>query len=600
MSNQTGTDGFQVFLPSVSNGPNTADAKRVVVDPVTRIEGHLRLEIQLANGQVGDAWSAGTMFRGIETILQGRDPREAWVFAQRLCGVCTTVHSIASVRAVENALGVRVPDNARILRNLLEGSQFIHDHVIHFYHLHALDWVDVVNALQADASATSNLAQQNNPGWPNNSAAYFQGVKDRLAKFVSSGQLGLFANGYWGHPAYKLPAEGNLLAVAHYLEALEWQADFVKMEAMIGGKNPHPQTYLVGGMATPVNKNSSDAINPALISSMRAKIASGLNFVSKVYIPDLILIAGFYPEWASLGGGYGNFMSFGDFPQDFDDSRANLWMPAGIIVNKDLANPQAVDLSKVKEYIAHSWYTYPDGDASGVHPSEGQTNPNYSGPQAPYDFLNVDQKYSWLKAPRYQGMPMEVGPLARVLVAYARGHALIRQLVDSTLAKLGLNQAALFSTLGRVAARGIETLAIAQQMDGWLNQLEANMNSGNNAIHTNSAWDPAGWVVQNPVGVGMTEAPRGALGHWVKINQATKKIDNYQMIIPTTWNGSPRDEKGQRGVWEEALVGTPMARADQPLEVLRTIHSFDPCMACAVHVVDTTGVELMRVIVEHM
>jgi hydrogenase large subunit len=596
MSNQSGNS---VYLPLVMGG---SSSKKIVVDPVTRIEGHLRLEIQVQNGQVQDAWSAGTMFRGVEMILKGRDPRDAWLFAQRLCGVCTTVHSIASVRAVENAIGITIPENAMLLRNLLEASQFIHDHVIHFYHLHALDWVDVVNALQADVNKTSQLALQNNLGWPNNSPSYFQTVKDRLTIFVNSGQLGLFSNGYWGHPAYKLPAEANLLAVAHYLEALEWQADFVKMEAMIGGKNPHPQTYLVGGMAIPTDKNAPEGVNLTMIANMRAKIQKGLDFVTRVYMPDLVLIAKYYPEWANLGGGYGNFLSFGDFPQTRDNLRTDLWLPAGVITNKDLANLKALDQSKIQEYVSHSWYTYSGGDSAGVHPSTGETSPNYSGPTAPYANLDTSAKYSWLKAPRYEGKPMEVGPLARVLVAYAAGHTRIRQLVDGTLAALGLSTAALFSTLGRVAARGIETQAIAEKMGDWLTRLETNLNTTgyNNAIHEQNHWDPSTWPAGTLNGIGFTEAPRGALGHWIKINAASKKIENYQMVIPTTWNGSPRDAQNQRGVWEQALLNTPLAVESQPLEVLRTIHSFDPCMACAVHLVDVTGSEVGSVLVEHM
>ena len=591
--------GNTVFLPALFNGEEKAvsGSSRIVVDPVTRIEGHLRLEVSVNNGKVADAWSAGTTFRGIEMILKNRDPRDAWVFAQRLCGVCTTVHAIASVRAVENALGVSVPDNARLLRNLLEGAQFVHDHVIHFYHLHALDWVDVVSALKADPKATSDLANRTNVGWANNSEEYFATVKSRLETFINSGQLGLFANGYWGHPAYKLPPEGNLLAVAHYLEALEWQSKYIRFQARLGGKNPHPQTYLVGGMAIPLDKTGSEAVTPAVLDTLQSYIQSGLDFVSKVYIPDLLLIASYYKDWASIGGGYGNFLSFGDFPMDNDASRGNLWIPSGVIYNKDISHPPvALDQAKIQEFVAHSWYDYSNGSQPGLHPSSGQTTPGFTGPQPPFDFLQVEGKYSWLKAPRYEGKPMEVGPLARVLVAYASGHARIRELVDSALGALGVGPEALFSTLGRVAARGIETLAIAEQMSGWLEALKNNVNQNNVAIHNSSRWSPSTWPA-SAKGIGFTEAPRGALGHWISIRDG--KIENYQMIIPTTWNGSPRDAQNQRGVWEQALINTPMAVADQPLEILRTVHSFDPCMACAVHVVDATGAPLVKVSVEH-
>jgi Ni,Fe-hydrogenase I large subunit len=528
----------------------------------------------------------------MELVLQGRDPRDAWAFTQRICGVCTTVHAIASVRAVENALGIVVPDNARIMRNLLEGIQYLQDHVIHFYHLHALDWVDVVSALSADPAATSSLAKSIS-SWPNSSAAYFAAVQGKLQVFINSGQLGIFANGYWGHPAYKLPPEGNLLAVAHYLEALDWQREVIKMHAILGGKNPHPQTYLVGGMATPVDPASPAAINPNRIAQLKSLAAQGLDFVSRVYYPDLQLIASLYPEWAAMGGSTGNYLSVGDFPVDNSGNRGAFYLPRGVVWNNNLASPPPdVDQNQIKEYVAHSWYSYAAGDGAGLHPAQGETRPNYTGPQSDYDFLNTDGKYSWLKAPRYSEAPMEVGPLARVAVAYAAGHPRIKQLADELLAKLGLPSAALFSTMGRVAARGIETLAIAEQLNGWIGQLEANMNSGNLAIHNKTRWEPATWPAE-AVGWGTTEAPRGALGHWVQIKNG--KIANYQAIVATVWNGSPRDAAGQRGPWEESLIGTPVADSLRPVEILRTIHSFDPCMACAVHVVDAAGSEVTRI-----
>jgi len=570
-----------IYLPIVETSPITK--QRIVIDPITRIEGHLRLEVTIENGVVSDAWSSSTMFRGIEPILKGRDPRDAWLFAQRLCGVCTTVHAIASVRAVENALGITAPDNARLVRNLVEAAQFVQDHVIHFYHLHALDWVDIVSSLSADPNATSSLAQSISD-WPNSSPQYFNDVKGRIQALVDSGQLGLFANGYWGHPAYALPPEGNLLAVAHYLEALDWQREYIKFQVTLGGKNPHPQTYLVGGMALPVDQTSSAAINPLKIAQLRSLASKGLDFVSKVYIPDLLLVASFYKEWANLGGASGNYLSFGDFPNDNSGNPASLWLPQGVVFNKDISiPPQPVDQDLIQEYVTHSWYSYPEGDLSPRHPYQGETIPNYTGPQPPYNYLQVEGKYTWLKAPRYNDQAMEVGPLARMLVAYAAGHTRVKDLVSQVLSKLSVGPEALFSTLGRVAARGIETLVIAERMGGWLDELEANINNGDLAIHNGALWEPTTWP-QNAVGYGMTEAPRGALGHWVRIQNG--KIENYQMVIPTTWNGSPRDHNGKRGPWEEALIGTPVADPDQPLEILRTIHSFDPCMACAVHVID--------------
>jgi Ni,Fe-hydrogenase I large subunit len=591
----------KVFLPFVSSGsatvPPIPPGQKIVIDPITRIEGHLRIEVQINNGVVTDAWSAGTMWRGIETIMNGRDPRDAWLFTQRICGVCTTVHSIASIRAVENALGVTIPDNARILRNLMEGAQFVQDHVMHFYHLHALDWVDVTSALNADPAKASTL-QQSISTWANSNATYFQQVKTRLQNFVGSGQLGLFANGYWGHSAYKLPPEVNLLAVAHYLEALDWQQQFIKLHAILGGKSPHPQTYLVGGMATPVDPSNAASITPQRIAQLRALTDKALEFVTQVYIPDLLLIASYYKDWANTGGGYGNFLSYGDFPTDTSNDPTKLWLPRGVVVNKNLsAPPQPMDQNLIKEYIARSWYSYSGGDSVGKHPAQGETQPNYTGPEPPYQFLNTDGKYSWLKAPRYNNTPMEVGPLARMIVAYAAGHARVRELVGVVLGKLQVGPSALFSTLGRVAARGIETQAIAEQMGGWLTQLETNIRNNNLAIHNSTKWNPTSWPA-NATGWGTTEAPRGGLGHWIQIQNG--KIVNYQAVVPTTWNGSPRDAMGQRGIFEQSLIGTRVADPTKPIEILRTIHSFDPCMACAVHVVDAENREVTRVKVEAM
>jgi [NiFe] hydrogenase large subunit/hydrogenase large subunit len=496
------------------------------------------------------------------------------------------------VRAVENALGITIPDNARILRNLLEAAQFVQDHVIHFYHLHALDWVDITSALSADPTATSDLAQSISD-WPNSSSAHFQGVRERLQALVDSGQLGLFANAYWSHPEYKLPPEGNLLAVAHYLEALDWQREFIKMHAILGGKNPHPQTYLVGGMSIPVDPDSQEAINPQRIAQLRSLATKGLEFVQKVYVPDLLLVASFYPEWASLGEGVGRYLAYGDFPIDTSGDPAALWLPQGSVLDKDLGRPpRPLDHTQIREYVTRSWYSYGEGDGVGKHPWDGETQWNYTGPQPPFDMLDTDGKYSWLKAPRYNDMPMEVGPLARMVVAYAAGHSRVREVTNLVLARLDLGPAALFSTLGRVAARGIETLVIAERLQDWITELETNMQSGNLSIHNGALWDPATWPAQ-ATGWGLTEAPRGALGHWIRIENGT--IANYQCVVPSTWNGSPRDALGQRGPWEQALIGTPVADPSKPLEILRTIHSFDPCMACAVHVVDGDRREITRI-----
>jgi hydrogenase large subunit len=563
---------------------------RVVVDPVTRIEGHLRIEAEVDGGVVKDAWSSSTMFRGIELILKGRDPRDAWAFTQRICGVCTTVHAIASIRAVENAIGAVPPPNARLLRNLIIAAQCVQDHVVHFYHLHALDWVDIVSALSADPVKTSSLAESISD-WPLSSPKYFTGVRDRIKGFVDRGQLGPFANAYWGHPAYRLPAEANLMAVAHYLEALDWQREFIKMHAVLGGKNPHLQSFLVGGMATPVDPNSQAALNTGTIAGLKKFVASARDFVTRVYIPDLLAVASFYKDWAGHGKGVGNYLVFGEYPED-DTAQSKLFLPQGIIRSRDISKVEAFDQAKVAEYITHSWYQYQGGDQAALHPFQGETSPNFTGPNPPFERLDTDKKYSWLKSPRYGDEPMEVGPLARMLVAYASGHPRVKELVGAVLAKLKVGPEVLFSTLGRVAARGIETQVLAEKMGDWVDALAANMGSGELRIHDNSKWEPDTWPA-DATGSGLHEAPRGALSHWVQIHNGT--IANYQCVVPSTWNAGPRDAKGRRGPYEEALIGTPVADPQKPIEILRTVHSFDPCMACGVHVVDAKGHEITKV-----
>lgn len=566
---------------------------KIVIDPITRIEGHLRIEVEVQDGRVTNAWSSATMFRGIELILRGRDPRDAWVFTQRICGVCTTVHAVCSVRAVEDALGIQIPPNARLLRNIIEGIQYVQDHIIHFYHLHALDWVDIVSALDADPAATAQLAQSISD-WPKSSATYFKGVQDRLKAFVASGQLGPFNNAYWGHPAYKLPPEANLMAVAHYLEALDLQREIIKAHAILGGKNPHPQTYLVGGMASPIDPNSQAALNADSIAHLKSLFVKAREFTEKVYLPDVLAVAPFYLEWAGLGEGLGNFLAYGDFPltdTQSSDNPGDLFLPRGIILNRDLSTVYPVDHQKIAEYVTHSWYTY-DDESQPKHPWDGETRPNYTGPNPPYEFLDTDGKYSWLKAPRYDGKAMEVGPLARMLVAYASGHERVQYWVNTVLQRLGVGPEALFSTLGRIAARCIETVTVAEQLVSWTEELAARMGSGDLRIHELSHWDPSTWP-KEATGWGWLEAPRGALGHWVHIKDG--KIVNYQAVVPSTWNGSPRDANGQPGAYEASLIGTPVADPERPLEVLRTIHSFDPCMACAAHILDPSGREIVRV-----
>jgi hydrogenase large subunit len=563
-------------------------SQRIVIDPITRIEGHLRMEVSVdANNMITDAYSSGTMVRGIEKILVGRDPREAWAFAQRACGVCTTVHSFASIRSVENALGIKIPKAANLIRNLMITQQYVHDHVMHFYHLHALDWVDVVSCLSADPAQTSTIQQSISP-WPNSSPAYFAAVQKKVQAIVDSGQLSIFAGAYWGHPAYKLPPEVNLLAVAHYLEALDWQKDATKIHTIFGGKNPHPN-FVVGGVPMPIDLNSDTALNAERLSIINDSIDKMIAFVDQVYIPDLLAIAPYYLEYGGIGEGLGNFLTWGELPGEDNNDTSQFLVPRGVILNRDLSNiiePDPNDFQKMQEYIAHSWYDYSGGDQAGLHPWKGETTFDYTGPKPPYDYLEVDKKYSWLKAPRWAETAVEVGPLARVLMMYAKGHAQTKELVDSILSTLKVPITAVFSTLGRTAARAVETKVFADAMRTYYDDLIAEIKNGNTSTYNGTLWEPSTWPA-TAQGFGYMEAPRGALGHWIVIDHG--KIANYQMVVPTTWNGSPRDHKGQPGAYEASLVGTTLAKPEWPLEVLRTIHSFDPCMACAIHMVDATG-----------
>ncbi|HEU4564711.1 MAG TPA: nickel-dependent hydrogenase large subunit [Gemmatimonadaceae bacterium] len=577
-------------------------ATKIVVDPITRIEGHLRIEAQADGGRITNAWASATQFRGIEIILQGRDPRDAWAFTQRICGVCTAVHALASVRAVEDALDIRIPQNANLIRNLIMGMQFVQDHVIHFYHLHALDWVDVTSALKADPAATSRLAASISP-WPNNSASYFKAVQDRVAGFVRSGQLGIFTNGYWGHPAYKLPPEANLMAVAHYLEALDWQRDVIRLHTVFGGKNPHPH-WVVGGVHSAINPNDTGTINAERLTDVRDMITRAQAFVEQVYYPDLVAIAGFYKDWAAIGGGTPNFLACGEFPDGDARDLDTLYFPRGIILNKDLTRVHKFDHTGVTEFVTSGWYEqYEKGPAAGLHPWEGETRPRYSGPKTPWatqgearnGYLQdqKDGKYTWMKAPRYENRPMQVGPLARVLVAYASGHKDVQALANEALGKLGVGPEALFSTLGRTAARGIETVLIARRMNVWFDRLVANIKNGDLTTFNRDKWEPDTWP-DEARGFGYNDAPRGALGHWVRIRGGT--IANYQAVVPSTWNASGRDPDGVPGPYEAALMDNhPLADPQRPIEILRTIHSFDPCIACGVHVLDAEGREVTSV-----
>jgi len=562
--------------------------KRIVIDPITRIEGHLRVEVEIRDGHIIDAYSSGTMVRGIEKILKGRDPRDAWAFTERVCGVCTTVHALASVRCVEDALDIVVPPNAEIIRNLMFCTQYMHDHVVHFYHLHALDWVDVVSALKADPAETSRIAMSISH-WPKSSIGYFSDLQKRLTRFVESGQLGIFQNGYWGHKAYKLPPEVNLLAVAHYLEALEWQKEIVKVHTILGGKNPHPN-YLVGGVPCAINMDEENALNIERLAMISTLLKEAQTFVEQVYIPDLLAVASFYKnEWGAIGGGLENYLAYGDLPLNGIRDATMFKFPRGIIMNRNLKEALEVDATsadEIQEFIAHSWYKYPDGNDAGKHPWEGETIFNYTGPEPPYEQLNVEGKYSWMKTPRWKGNSMEVGPLARMLVGFASGKDEFREVITFALKELDVPVEALFSTLGRTAARGLETKLIAGWALEFYDQLLTNIRTGDHRTFNHEKWDPRLWP-DEAKGVGLSEAPRGALAHWIRIKDSL--IDNYQLVVPSTWNASPRDPGGQRSAYEASLLGTPVADPEKPLEILRTIHSFDPCIACAVHLYDEKG-----------
>ena len=544
--------------------------KRIIVDPITRIEGHLRIEVEVEGGKVVNAWSSGQMFRGIEMILLGRDPRDAHHFVQRSCGVCTYVHAISSVRAVDDAVGVTIPANARLIRNLLHGAQYQHDHLVHFYHLHALDWVDIVSALKADPQKTAALSD-NVSNASVGGSAYFKKVQQRLKTFVDSGQLGPFSNAYWGHSAYKLPPEANLMAAAHYIEALRLQARTARLHAIFGGKNPHPQSLVVGGVS------SVGDLTPDRIAEFLHITKETQDFIKDVYLPDLLAIAGFYKDWGGIGG-CTNFLCYGEFPQS-DKEPDSLFLPRGVIFDRKVDKVGSVDQKKVTEDVTRAWYE--DGDPK--HPWQGETKPLQEDPKYQPD----DGKYTWLKAPRYGDKSCEVGPLARVLVAYGKGHAETKELVKKTLKTLDIPTEALFSTLGRTAARAIETVVIGDAMQGWVMELVENLKKGDT-----KTYEPYE-MPTSAEGVGLNDVPRGALGHWINIKDG--KIGNYQYVVPSTWNLGPRDAKGQLSPVEEALIGTPIADPKKPLEVLRTVHSFDPCIACAVHVIDPHSNEVYKV-----
>lgn len=582
--------------------------QRVVVDPVTRIEGHMRCEVNIDDdNMIRNAVSTGTMWRGLEVILKGRDPRDAWAFVQRICGVCTGTHALTSVRCVEDALGIMIPENANSIRNIMQLTLQAHDHLVHFYHLHALDWVNPVNALKADPKATSELQQSTSPHHPKSSPGYFRDIQNRLKKFVESGQLGPFKNGYWTNPAYLLPPEADLMAVTHYLEALDFQKEIMKIRTIFGGKDPHPN-WMVGGVPCAINVNgdmgAGAPLNMVTLNQISSIIDQTREFIKNVYIPDILAVGQFYKGWLYGGGLSGmNVLAYGDIPDKANDySAGNLMMPRGAIINGNLNEVHPVDLrdpNEIQEFVPHSWYKYED-EAKGLHPWDGVTEPNFAlGPNTKGSKTNIQEidetaKYSWIKAPRWKGHAMEVGPLARYVVGYAQGNEQIKAQVDYVLKTLDVPLTALFSTLGRTAARALEADLAGDQMRYFMDKLMANIKAGDSSTANTDKWDPSKWP-KEVKGVGFTEAPRGALGHWIQIKDT--KIDNYQCIVPTTWNGSPRDSQGGIGAFEASLMNTKVERKEEPVEILRTLHSFDPCLACSTHVMSEEGEELATVTV---
>jgi hydrogenase large subunit len=562
-------------------------AQRIVVDPVTRIEGHLRIDAEVDNGVISKAWSSGQMWRGLEVILQGHDPRDAWLFVQRICGVCTTVHALASVRSVENALDLEIPINAQYVRNLVQSIHALHDHIVHFYVLSALDWVDVVSALSADINKTVQLAETLS-NWPGNSKNRFAAVKAKVKALVDSGQLGPFANAYWGHPAMGLPPEANLMAVSHYLEALDYQRKANTALAIFTGKNPHIQNLSVGGVTCAINLDNEATLNMERLYRIKQLVEEVRGFIQNVYLPDVIAVGALYKDWLAFGAGVTNYLAVPDMVLDTKATKFDL--PGGTIIDGNLKSVKPITSFKdpyfhdnVTENISRGWY---DGDWTR-HPYEEETVPNYT------DFQD-DGKYTWLKAPRFQGMPMQVGPLAQVLVGYAQGHEMTVKAVDDTLSRIGslagvqVGPEVLHSTPGRHVARAIRASMMADLALKHWELLVDNVGKGDTEIFVKPQFPK-----EEIQGCGFHEAPRGALSHWIVIKDGV--IKNYQAVVPSTWNAGPRDEKDVAGPYEASLVGNPMADPEMPLEVLRTVHSFDPCIACAVHMLDPHGKELTKV-----
>ena len=564
------------------------EKKRISIDPITRIEGHLRIDCEIENGVVTNAWSSGTMWRGMENIVKGSDPRDAWMIMQRICGVCTTVHAIMSVRAVEDALGAKVPVNAQYIRNMILSAHSMHDHIVHFYQLSAMDWVDITAALNADPDKAAEMLKGVST-WELNSANEFRNVQNKIKSLVESGQLGIFANGYFGHPAMKLPPEVNLIAVAHYLQALECQRDCNRIVALLGGKTPHIQNLAIGGVANPINLDSQSVLNLERLMFVKSCIDRLNDFVTQVYRVDAAIIAAYYPEWLNLGKTSGNYLSVPEYPIDGDNSKFVL--TGGYIENFDISTFRPITQQKdefvvkgIKESGKHAWYE----DDEPIEPWAGLTRPKYTGWQD-------EGKYSWVKAPSFYGKVVEVGPLAYLMCNLANENkdtlhhfnhikGLYEKLSGNTLSVDHLH-----STLGRIIARTVHCCVLNNILEQQWKLLVDNIGTGDTVAYLKTDIPQTGEFK----GVGFGEVPRGMLSHWVVVKNG--KIENYQAVVPSTWNAGPRNQNDEMGPYELSIIGTPVADPTKPLEVVRTIHSFDPCMSCAVHVVNTENGEVTQV-----
>ncbi|GGQ07323.1 nickel-dependent hydrogenase large subunit [Shewanella litoralis] len=550
-------------------------SKRVVIDPITRIEGHLRVEVEVDdNNVITKAWSSSTLWRGIEVILKGRTPMDVGLIVQRICGVCTYSHYRCGTEAVENALGVKIPINAKYLRSLMQSSLYMHDHIVHFYHLHGLDWVDVVSALSADPALAAKVAMNYSDAPIAAGEGELKAVQARVKGLVETGKLGPFANAYWGNGTYRFSPEQNLIALSHYLKALEVQRVAAEMLAIFGGKSPHPQSIVVGGVTS-----VRDMLSPARLQEWKQKHAIVQDFIERAYQADIVMAAeAFGTEASVLGGVNVNSFLCGD---DFIMADGEFLFNQGVIIKGDLANVMDINPDLIREDVTHAWYKA-DGPQ---HPYEGTTIPDYTGfverdtVYGKLPTLDGDGKYSWVKSPRYQDEPVEVGPLACLLVNYARGNQTVVNAVDGLLARTGLPLDALFTTLGRTAARMLQTVLVGQASLTTFDALLTNMQSDESTyvkpeIDSDKVYE----------GYSMIEAPRGMLSHWIRIKDG--KVENYQAVVPTTWNAGPVDASGKMGPYEASLIGLKLEDPTKPLEVIRIIHSFDPCMACSVHVMD--------------